>query len=187
MDLAKITSVGRNRKKVRVGRGSGSGLGKTSGRGHKGAGARSGFGGLLHREGGQMPLIRRIPKRGFRNTMFRVAYDVVNLDRLVEFKDKEITPDLLAQEGVTANRWGRLKVLARGDISVALRVQAHAFSAPAREKIEKAGGTATVIGAPAADAKSEPAAQGKGKDAAKKGGAKGGEKKGAESKAPPKS
>ena len=159
MDLANVTAVGKNRKKVRVGRGSGSGLGKTSGRGHKGAGARSGFGGLLHREGGQMPLIRRIPKRGFRNTMFRVAYDVVNLDKLVAFADREITPELLAKEGVTANRWGRLKVLARGDVSVALKVQAHAFSAPAREKIEKAGGTATVIATRGGKAEADAAAK----------------------------
>ena len=146
MDLSKVMAVGKHRKKVRVGRGSGSGLGKTSGRGHNGAGQRTGFGGLLHREGGQMPLIRRIPKRGFRNTMFRTAFDVVNLDKLVEFNDVEITPEFLAGKGVIANRWGRLKVLARGDVTVALRVSAHAFSGSAREKIEKAGGTATVLG-----------------------------------------
>jgi large subunit ribosomal protein L15 len=85
MDLAKVVAVGKRRKKVRVGRGSGSGLGKTSGRGYNGAASKAGFGGLLHREGGQMPLIRRIPKRGFRNTMFREAFDVVNLDKLVAF------------------------------------------------------------------------------------------------------
>jgi large subunit ribosomal protein L15 len=145
MDLAKVMAVGKHRKKVRVGRGSGSGLGKTSGRGHNGAGQRTGFGGLLHREGGQMPLIRRIPKRGFRNTMFRTAFDVVNLDKLVEFKDVEITPEFLEGKGVIATRWGRLKVLARGDVSVALKVSAHAFSGSAREKIERAGGTATVL------------------------------------------
>jgi len=156
MDLANIMSVGRRKKKVRVGRGSGSGCGKTSGRGMNGAASKRGFGGLLHREGGQMPLIRRIPKRGFRNTLFRVAYDVVNLDKLVEFADASITPEFLAEKGVTANRWGRLKVLARGDVSVALNVSAHAFSASAKEKIEKAGGKATVLGAkPAVD--SDPA------------------------------
>ena len=147
MELHKVMAVGKHEKKVRVGRGSGSGLGKTSGRGHKGGGQRRGFGGLLHREGGQMPLIRRIPKRGFRNTMFRVAYDVVNVDRLVEFAGSEITPEFLAEKGVTANRWGRLKVLARGDVKVALSVSAHAFSGSAKEKIEKAGGKATVLGA----------------------------------------
>lgn len=146
MDLAKVVAVGKRRKKVRVGRGSGSGLGKTSGRGSKGAGSRTGFGGLLHREGGQMPLIRRIPKRGFRNSMFRVAYDVVNLDRLAEFAGEKITPEFLHEKGVTANRFGRLKVLARGDVTAALDVSAHAFSGSAKEKIEKAGGKATVLG-----------------------------------------
>jgi large subunit ribosomal protein L15 len=145
MDLSKVMAVGKNRKKVRVGRGSGSGMGKTSGRGFNGAASKAGFGGLLHREGGQMPLIRRIPKRGFRNTMFREAFDVVNLDRLVEFAGSKITPELLSEKGVTANRWGRLKVLARGDVTVALDVSAHAFSGTAKEKIEKAGGTATVL------------------------------------------
>lgn len=145
MDLSKVMAVGKNRKKVRVGRGSGSGMGKTSGRGFNGAASKAGFGGLLHREGGQMPLIRRIPKRGFRNTMFREAFDVVNLDRLVEFAGSKITPELLSEKGVIANRWGRLKVLARGDVSVALDVSAHAFSGTAKDKIEKAGGTATVL------------------------------------------
>lgn len=149
MDLAKIVAVDKRRKKVRVGRGSGSGLGKTSGRGSKGASSRTGFGGLLHREGGQMPLIRRIPKRGFRNSLFRVAYDVVNLDRLVEFAGEKITPEFLHEKGVTANRYGRLKVLARGDVSAALDISAHAFSGTAKEKIEKAGGTATVLGSKA--------------------------------------
>jgi large subunit ribosomal protein L15 len=147
MDLAKVVAVGKRRKKVRVGRGSGSGLGKTSGRGMNGAASKAGFGGLLHREGGQMPLIRRIPKRGFRNTMFREAFDVVNLDKLISFAGETITPEFLAKKGVTANRWGRLKVLARGDLAVALDVSAHAFSGAAREKIEKAGGKATVLDA----------------------------------------
>ena len=149
MDLGKVVSVDRHRRKVRVGRGSGSGLGKTSGRGQKGAGARTGFGGLLHREGGQMPLIRRIPKRGFRNTMFRVGYDVVNVSVLARFAGSKITPELLHEQGVIPNRWGRLKVLGGGDVSAKLDVHAHAFSASAKEKIEKAGGTATVISAKA--------------------------------------
>jgi len=149
MDLAKVKAVDKRKKKVRVGRGGGSGLGKTSGRGMNGAASKAGFGGLLHREGGQMPLIRRIPKRGFRNSMFRKAFDVVNLDRLVEFAGDAITPEFLAEKGVTANRWGRLKILARGDIAVALDVSAQAFSASAKEKIEKAGGKVTVLGGPA--------------------------------------
>ena len=145
MDLGKITAVDRHRKKVRVGRGSGSGLGKTSGRGSKGASSRRGFGGLLHREGGQMPLIRRIPKRGFRNTLFRVEYDVVNVGRLAAFAGSAITPEFLTERGVIANRWGRLKVLGEGDVSTALDVSAHAFSASAKKKIEDAGGKATVL------------------------------------------
>jgi large subunit ribosomal protein L15 len=147
MELHKVLAVSKNRKKVRVGRGSGSGLGKTSGRGHNGAGQRTGFGGLLHREGGQMPLIRRIPKRGFRNTMFRAAFDVVNVDRLEEFAGQKITPEFLAEKGVTANRWGRVKVLGGGDVKSALDVTAHAFSGSAKDKIEKAGGTATLVDA----------------------------------------
>jgi large subunit ribosomal protein L15 len=157
MNLDHVMGVDKHRKRVRVGRGSGSGCGKTSGRGINGATSKRGARGLLHREGGQMPLIRRIPKRGFRNTMFRVAYDVVNLDRLVEFAGQDITPEFLAGKGVTAARWGRVKVLARGDVGVALRISAHAFSASAKEKIEKAGGTATVL--PAAPAPSAPPAK----------------------------
>ena len=153
MDLGKVVSVDRHKRKVRVGRGAGSGLGKTSGRGHNGAGQRTGFGGLLHREGGQMPLIRRIPKRGFRNTMFRDAFDVINLDHLTQFEGQAITPEFLHGKGVIANRWGRLKVLARGDVKVALDVSAHAFSGSAKEKIEKAGGKATVLGSAGAGGK----------------------------------
>lgn len=147
MDLAGTLAVGKHRKKVRVGRGSGSGLGKTSGRGHNGAGQRTGFGGLLHREGGQMPLIRRIPKRGFRNTMFRVAFDVVNLGTLEQFASEKITPEFLVGKGVVAKRWGRVKVLGGGEVTSALDITAHAFSAAAKEKIEKAGGTATLVSA----------------------------------------
>jgi large subunit ribosomal protein L15 len=136
---------GAKHRRKRLGQGESSGHGKTSGRGGKGQTARSGSSIRIGFEGGQMPLIRRIPKRGFRNTMFREAFDVVNLDRLVEFAGSKITPELLSEKGVTANRWGRLKVLARGDVTVALDVSAHAFSGTAKEKIEKAGGTATVL------------------------------------------
>ncbi len=147
MDLSKVTSVdvGRRRKR-RVGRGSGSGMGKTSSRGSKGAASRSGFGGLLHREGGQMPLIRRIPKRGFGNSLFRVEYEVVNVDRLVEFAGEPITPELLKERGLIKKRAERIKVLGAGELSVKLDVHAHAFSGSARRKIEGAGGTATLIG-----------------------------------------
>jgi large subunit ribosomal protein L15 len=146
MDVAKVTGVdvGR-RRKVRVGRGSGSGLGKTSGRGFNGAASKSGFGGLLWREGGQMPLIRRLPKRGFRNTNFRVAYHVVNVDRLAAFAGKKVDPDFLKEAGLLPRTSKRVKILATGDVTAKLEVHAHAFSAEARKKIEDAGGSATVI------------------------------------------
>jgi large subunit ribosomal protein L15 len=150
MDVSKVVGVdvGR-RKKVRVGRGSGSGLGKTSGRGSKGASSRTGFGGLLHREGGQMPLIRRLPKRGFKNSLFRVSYEVVNVEQLVAFAGAPVTPELLKERGIVKKRAERVKVLGGGDVGVKLDVHAHAFSASARRKIEAAGGTATVVGATA--------------------------------------
>jgi large subunit ribosomal protein L15 len=145
MDLSKATGVdvGR-RRKVRQGRGLGAGHGKTSGRGSKGAAARSGFGGLLHREGGQMPLIRRIPKRGFTN-IFRVEYEVVNVDLLAQFEGQTVTPELLKERGLVKKRAERVKVLGGGELGVKLDVRVHAFSKTAREKIEQAGGTATVL------------------------------------------
>jgi large subunit ribosomal protein L15 len=149
MDLSKVVGVdvGRRRRR-RVGRGSGSGAGKTAGRGSKGAASRSGFGGLLHREGGQMPLIRRIPKRGFNNTMFRVEYEAVNVAQLAGFAGLEVTPELLKQRGVIKKRTKRVKILGNGELGTALAVHAHAFSATARTKIESSGGTATVLPAP---------------------------------------
>lgn len=147
MDVAKAVGVdvGR-RRKVRVGRGSGSGLGKTSGRGSKGAASRSGFGGLIHREGGQMPLIRRLPKRGFNNKLFRTEYDVINVDRLAEFAGSVVTPDLLKERGMLAKAAARLKVLGGGELSAKVDVHAHAFSSSARAKIEASGGTCTLLG-----------------------------------------
>ena len=146
MDMSKAVGVDVGRKhKRRVGRGSGSGLGKTSGRGSKGAASRTGFGGLLHREGGQMPLIRRIPKRGFKNTLFRVEYEVLNVDQVARFAGEPITPELLKQKGLLKKRAKRLKILGSGELDARLEVSAHAFSRTAREKIEAAGGTATVL------------------------------------------
>lgn len=157
MDVSKVVGVDVGRRhKVRVGRGSGSGLGKTSGRGFNGAASKSGFGGLLHREGGQMPLIRRLPKRGFKNSLFRVAYEVINVDRLVEFAGSPITPELLKERGVVKKRAERLKILGGGELTTKLDVHAHAFSESARRKIEAAGGTATVIGAPSGRSAGEP-------------------------------
>jgi large subunit ribosomal protein L15 len=136
---------GAKHSKKRVGRGQGSGQGVQAGRGHKGAKSRSGFKHKRGFEGGQMPLHRRVPKRGFHNP-FRQEFEVVNLDALEERFDAgaEITPDALRERGLVA-RSGRIKVLARGDISKALTVRAHKFSGKAAEKIAAAGGTAEVL------------------------------------------
>jgi len=144
MDLSNLPKPkGSTHAKKRIGRGQGSGNGKTAGRGHKGAKSRSGFKRKRGFEGGQMPLHRRVPKRGFHN-LFREAYEVVNLDTLQERFDAgvEVTPELLRERGVVTRR-GPIKVLARGDIDKALTVRAHKFSGKAAEKI--AGGTAEVL------------------------------------------
>ncbi|MGE4054479.1 MAG: 50S ribosomal protein L15 [Vicinamibacterales bacterium] len=137
---------GAKHAKKRVGRGQGSGNGKTAGRGHKGAKSRSGFKFKRGFEGGQMPLHRRVPKRGFHNP-FRVEYEVVNLDTLGLRFDAgtEVTPDLLRDRGLVSGK-GLVKVLARGDVGKALTVRAHKFSGKAAEKIAAAGGAAEAIG-----------------------------------------
>jgi large subunit ribosomal protein L15 len=136
---------GAKHAKKRVGRGQGSGQGKTAGRGHKGAKSRSGFKHKRGFEGGQMPLHRRVPKRGFHNP-FREAFEVVNLDTLADRFDAgtDITPDLLREKGLVGRK-GPIKVLGRGDISKALTVHAHKFSGKAAEKIAAAGGRAEVL------------------------------------------
>ena len=136
---------GATHAKKRVGRGQGSGNGKTAGRGHKGAKSRSGFKFKRGFEGGQMPLHRRIPKRGFHNP-FRQEYEVVNVDTLAERFDAGtvITPESLQAAGlVTGN--GPIKVLARGDVAKALTVRVHKFSGKAAEKIAAAGGQAEAL------------------------------------------
>src|ERR1700751_5429958 len=125
-----------NRK--RVGRGMGSGMGKTSARGHKGQRSRSGSRMMRGFEGGQMPLHRRMPKRGFTN-IFRVEYNVVNLDKLAALGETNITPDVLRKAGIISTRHP-VKILGNGEVSVALTVHAHKFSKSAQEKITKAGG-----------------------------------------------
>ena len=137
--------TGATHSKKRIGRGQGSGQGKTAGRGHKGAKSRSGFKHKRGFEGGQMPLHRRVPKRGF-HTPFRIEYEVVNLDTLAAKFDSgvEITPDVLREAGLVG-RSGPVKVLARGDIGKALTVRAHKFSGKAAEKIAAAGGKAEVL------------------------------------------
>ena len=136
---------GAKHSKKRVGRGQGSGQGVQAGRGHKGAKSRSGFKNKRGFEGGQMPLHRRVPKRGFTN-IFREEYDVVNLDTLSERFEAgvEITPELLKERGIVS-RNQRVKVLGRGDVTKALTVRAHKFSGKAAEKIAAAGGTAEVL------------------------------------------
>ena len=145
---------GANSNKKRIGRGMGSGMGKTSTRGHKGQGSRSGSRLMRGFEGGQMPLHRRLPKRGFTN-IFRVEYLVLGLDRIAELVAEsnatEVTPETLRARGVLKKRNGLVKVLANGEISIAVTVHAHKFSAGAKKAIEAAGGKAIVIGAEATD------------------------------------
>ena len=133
----------------RVGRGMGSGMGKTSTRGHKGQRSRSGSHMMRGFEGGQMPLHRRLPKRGFTN-IFRTEYTVVNLERIAELDVKEIGLDDYKKFGLSSNKKALIKVLGSGELTKALTIHAHKFSKSAAEKIEKAGGKAVVAGAPAA-------------------------------------
>jgi len=143
MDLSNLKpAAGSKHSKKRVGRGHGTGQGAQAGRGHKGAQSRSGYKFKRGFEGGQMPLHRRIPKRGFHN-QFRTEYAVVNLDTLAERFDSGtvITPELLRERGVIRGS-GLIKVLARGDIAKKLTVRAHKFSGKAAEKIAAAGGAA---------------------------------------------
>ncbi|WP_144781376.1 50S ribosomal protein L15 [Macrococcoides caseolyticum] len=136
---------GARKERNRVGRGMASGNGKTSGRGHKGQKARSGGGVRLGFEGGQLPLFRRLPKRGFTN-INRKDYAIVNLDQLNLFEDgTEITPALLIETGVVSNEKSGIKVLGNGELSKKLTVKAHKFSASAKEAIEGKGGTTEVI------------------------------------------
>lgn len=134
---------GSHRDRKRVGRGPGSGKGKTSGKGEKGQNSRSGGGVPAWFEGGQMPLQRRIPKRGF-TSRNRIAYEVVNvMDLSVVVGD--INPESLAAAGLVRSASSRVKILGQGDVSGALNVSAHKLSGSAREKIEAAGGSVTVL------------------------------------------
>jgi large subunit ribosomal protein L15 len=137
-----------NTGRKRVGRGMGSGMGKTSTRGHKGQGSRSGSSLMRGFEGGQMPLHRRLPKRGFTN-IFRTEYTVLNLDRIAllqsEIGQGELTLEHFAAKGLLDKRGGLLKVLGNGDLTGAVTIHAHKFSKSAQEKIEKAGGKAILV------------------------------------------
>lgn len=143
-DVKKATKAHKARK--RVGRGMGSGLGKTSGRGHKGAGSRSGYSRKLTHEGGQMPLFRRLPKIGFSNARFATPVTIVNVGQLDRFDaGTEVDVEALRRAGLVKGRLHRLKILGKGTLETQLTVRAHAFSASAREKIEAAGGQAEVL------------------------------------------
>jgi large subunit ribosomal protein L15 len=140
-----------NTGRKRVGRGMGSGMGKTSTRGHKGQGSRSGSSLMRGFEGGQMPLHRRLPKRGFTN-IFRTEYTIVNLDRIADLGVTEIALDDYKKLGLSSNKKALIKVLGSGELSQAITIHAHKFSKSAAEKIAKAGGKAVVIGGETAPA-----------------------------------
>lgn len=154
MNLHSLTPAQNSTKgSKRVGRGQGSGKGGTSTRGHKGAQSRSGYSRKIGFEGGQMPIYRILPKRGFKN-INRVEYNAINISTLQYIFEKtnisEITPEVLISNGLVKKR-DLIKVLGKGELSCKLTVSAHAFSATAKEAIEKNGGTINIIGAPAAD------------------------------------
>jgi large subunit ribosomal protein L15 len=148
MDLSHLKPpAGQKRTKRRIGRGMGSGRGKTAGRGHKGAKSISGYSKMRGFEGGQMPLHRRLPKRGFTN-IFKKDYAIVNLRTLEKLEGSEFSPERLMELGVVKKLGDGLKVLGSGELTRAVTIRAHLFSKSAQEKIAKLGGTAEVIGAP---------------------------------------
>lgn len=146
MNLSNLHPAKNSRKnRKRKGRGPGSGKGKTAGRGTKGQKSISGYSRKRGFEGGQMPLVRRVPKRGFTN-IFRKEYTEINLDRLEKIKKEKIKPKDLVQAGVLKKESEVIKVLGRGDLSSPKEIHAHKFSQSAQTKIEKAGGKAIIIG-----------------------------------------
>ena len=137
--------AGAKKKRKRVGRGSASGHGKTAGKGHKGVLARAGRPNMAGFEGGQMPLARRLPKRGFSNP-FRIEYAIVNLDALAVLSDvNEVTPQVLRDHGIVKKRTRPIKILGVGELTKPLTIEAHKFSESALQKIQQAGGQAKVI------------------------------------------
>jgi large subunit ribosomal protein L15 len=144
MNLSNIRAPRKaSENKKRVGRGMGSGMGKTSTRGHKGQRSRSGSRMMRGFEGGQMPLHRRLPKRGFTN-IFRQEYNIVNLERLAALGETTINPDVLRKAGVISTK-RPVKILGDGELKIAITVQAHKFSKSAQEKITKAGGKFEIL------------------------------------------
>jgi large subunit ribosomal protein L15 len=151
MNLFQVNDGIQKRKRPkRVGRGPGSGHGKTSGRGHKGQGQLAGWTQNTVFEGGRMPLVRRIPKRGF-NNQWALKVAIVNVGQLEDAFDSgaEVTPERLNETGLVKGRYDQLKVLSKGDLTKKLRISAHRFSRTALEKIQKAGGEAVVLPGPA--------------------------------------
>ena len=144
-----------NTGRKRVGRGMGSGMGKTSTRGHKGQGSRTGSSLMRGFEGGQMPLHRRLPKRGFTN-IFRTEYTVINLDRIVAQTEGKKVSEIALEDykklGLASNKNALIKILGSGELTTAMTIHAHKFSRSAVEKIEKAGGKAVLLGATTAAA-----------------------------------
>lgn len=148
MELAEILKLaGRHRRRKRIGRGAGSGSGKTCGRGHKGAGSRAGSKRRAMSEGGQMPLFRRVPKRGFSNFAFRTTFSVVNVSELEQRFDAgaHVTPEAILEAGLIRNLQHKVKILGDGDLTKGMKVEASKFSKSAAEKIKAAGGEAIVI------------------------------------------
>jgi large subunit ribosomal protein L15 len=137
--------AGQKKSSRRIGRGMGSGRGKTAGRGQKGQKSVSGYHLMRGFEGGQMPLHRRLPKRGFTN-IFKKEYAIINVGRLAQLDGNEFTPELLVSLGVVKSLGDGLKILGSGDVTRPIQVQAHLFSKSALEKIQAAGGSAQVIG-----------------------------------------
>lgn len=151
MDLSQLQPpAGQVKKQQRVGRGMGSGRGKYSGRGAKGAKSISGYSKMRGFEGGQMPLHRRLPKRGFSNALFKKHFAIVNLATLDKLEGDAFTPESLLKRGVIKRLDDGLKILANGELTRKIRVEAHLFSKSAEEKIRSLGGEAVVIPGPAA-------------------------------------
>ena len=150
MDLKEVhTGIHKFRKRKRIGRGPGSKTGKTAGKGHKGQYSRAGDNPAMLKEGGQMQLFRRVPKRGFNNARNRLVYAVVNVVDLGNFEDgDEVTVEMLEKSGLAKRQHDRVKILGDGEFGRKLTVHAHAFSESARKKIEDAGGTVVVVPGP---------------------------------------
>ena len=139
-----VKPVNSIKKSKRVGRGNGSGLGRTSGRGHKGAGQRRGFKHRYWFEGGQIPLYRSVPMRGFNNSNFQKSYEIVNLSSISKIKAKNIDSEVLFKNGLISSLFAAVKILGNGDIDKAYNITASSFSESAVKKIEEAGGKVIV-------------------------------------------